>query len=79
MSVDDRAHAFERFWRSPGSSSDGFGLGLAIVEQLARNSGGRVRLDAGPDGRGLDAVVLLPTFTASSPHPNEALIGPSVR
>jgi signal transduction histidine kinase len=79
MSADDREHAFERFWRSPGSGGDGFGLGLAIVEQLARNSGGRVRLEAGPDGRGLDAIVVLTALTSSSPQLNEALIGPSVR
>jgi len=63
MSPEARARAFERFWRParhPGAN-EGFGLGLAIVDQLARHSGGRVRLDDGPDGVGLDAVVTLPT------------------
>jgi signal transduction histidine kinase len=60
MSPEARAHAFERFWRPPGSGGGkGFGLGLAIVDQLARSCGGAARLDPGPDGRGLDAVVRL--------------------
>jgi len=57
MSEAQRAEATERFWRSPGSQSKGFGLGLAIVAQLAGSSGGRVELDAGPRGRGLQVTV----------------------
>ena len=67
MAATARAHAFERFWRpehAGGTNGDGFGLGLAIVEQLARHSKGHARLDAGPNGVGLDAVVTLPTATA---------------
>lgn len=67
MTPEDRARAFERFWR-PAQEHDrngeGFGLGLAIVDQLARRSGGHARLDPGPDARGLDAVVTLPTSAA---------------
>ena len=59
MSPEVRAHAFERFWRAPAASGKGFGLGLAIVDQLARSCGGEARLEPGPDGRGLDAVVRL--------------------
>jgi signal transduction histidine kinase len=59
MAPEVRAHAFERFWRPPGTTGHGFGLGLAIVEQLAHACGGDARLDPGPDGRGLDAVVRL--------------------
>ena len=72
MSADAREHAFERFWRQAGRSgdhlADGFGLGLAIVEQLATSCGGSARLDAGPGGVGLDAVVTLrpaPTGTSA--------------
>jgi signal transduction histidine kinase len=63
MDADARAHAFERFWRPTGAPNDrtgtGFGLGLAIVAQLAAQSGGQARLEPGPDGVGLDAVVSL--------------------
>jgi signal transduction histidine kinase len=65
MVAEARAQAFERFWRpsrAPGRAvGDGFGLGLAIVDQLARSCGGSARLDPGVDGVGLDAVVVLRT------------------
>lgn len=59
MSPDVREHAFERFWRAPDATGKGFGLGLAIVDQLARSCGGEARLEPRPDGHGLDAVVRL--------------------
>jgi signal transduction histidine kinase len=61
MSADARAHAFERFWRPARAArpSEGFGLGLAIVHELAAQCGGSARLDPGA-GVGLDAVVTLP-------------------
>lgn len=59
MPPEERARAFERFWRAGSSTGGGFGLGLAIVARLAEQCGGEARLDHGPDGRGLDAVVSL--------------------
>lgn len=69
MDPGSRVHAFERFWRPAGDSTthDGFGLGLAIVAQLAAQSGGRARLEAGPGGIGLDAVVTLRRTPAPPP------------
>jgi signal transduction histidine kinase len=57
MNPEERAHAFERFWRGRGEQDRrGSGLGLAIVAQLAGASGAHARLDA-REGGGLDAVV----------------------
>ena len=60
MTEDERAHAFDPFWRGTHEFS-GSGLGLAIVEQLARTSGGTVTLEQSPAG-GVDARV---TFDAA--------------
>lgn len=76
MPAEDRAHAFDRFWRpsrdAGPSSESGFGLGLAIVHQLAHRCGGDAHLDAGPGGVGLDASVSLtavpaPRFETADP------------
>jgi signal transduction histidine kinase len=58
LDADGREHAFDRFWRR--GTTEGSGLGLAIVRELAQAAGGGARLDPGPGGRGLDAVVVLP-------------------
>lgn len=56
---EDRARAFDRFWRGPTATREGAGLGLAIVEQLVRLSGGSTELREADTG-GVDAVVRLP-------------------
>jgi signal transduction histidine kinase len=65
MSEADRRRAFDRFWRASDTHHDGTGLGLPIVEQLTRASGGHVALDPAP-GRGIDAVVRLRPATTST-------------
>lgn len=57
LSEEERARAFDRFWRGR-SSGPGSGLGLAIVRRLATADGGEAELRAAPAG-GLDAVVRL--------------------
>jgi signal transduction histidine kinase len=57
MSAEQRARAFDRFWRA-GSGGGGSGLGLAIVRKLVEADGGDVELAEAPGG-GLDAVVRL--------------------
>ncbi len=54
-----RAAAFAPFHRLSGSV-DGAGLGLAIVQRIAHLHGARVKLEAGPDGRGLAVAVHFP-------------------
>jgi signal transduction histidine kinase len=64
MTPEQRARAFDRFWRedsNPGQLG-GSGLGLAIVQKLVHADGGSVALLAAPSG-GVDAVVLLPVST----------------
>ena len=58
LTEEQRARAFDRFWRGPGAEG-GAGLGLAIVRRLVEADHGRVRLDAEPGG-GLAVVVDLP-------------------
>lgn len=51
LSEEDRARAFERFWRGKNTeNAAGTGLGLTIVRQLAVASGATVELLTRPDG-----------------------------
>ncbi len=60
MTREEARRAFERFWRADAARSRaGHGLGLALVEQIARAHGGRVSL-ASTVGEGTTVSVLLP-------------------
>ena len=52
-----RRKVFERFYRIPGQDSHGSGLGLSIAERAAARNGATIRLEDGPDGRGLKVIV----------------------
>ena len=56
IAPDLRSRALERFYRLPGSPGDGCGLGLTIVQEIARRHGSRLELHAA-DGGGLRARV----------------------
>ena len=62
MSAEQRARAFDRFWRAVPGRRDrgGFGLGLAIVRQLVTADGGAVELDTAPEGGLAVVITLLP-------------------
>ena len=61
MTPEQRARAFDRFWRARPERRErgGFGLGLAIVCRLVEADGGTVTLDDAPEG-GLAVVIVLP-------------------
>lgn len=58
MTDDDRARAFDRFWRAERTPTEGTGLGLAIVRRLVQSDGGSIELRSAAGG-GLDVVITL--------------------
>lgn len=52
-----RNKVFERFYRIPGQDQEGSGLGLAIAESAATRNHANLRLEDGPHGNGLSAIV----------------------
>ena len=59
-----RSRVFGRFHRVPGTTVTGSGLGLSLVQAVARGHGGQVALEDGPGGAGLRIVVRLPALPA---------------
>ena len=68
MSPERRATAFTRFWKAPDTQKrvGGFGIGLAIVQQLVVNDGGEVELLEAPTG-GVDAHIKLRSAARGPP------------
>jgi two-component system sensor histidine kinase TctE len=56
IAAADRERVKERFVRLPGQAANGCGLGLAIVDEIARRHGAALRLEDGP-GAGLRATL----------------------
>jgi two-component system OmpR family sensor kinase len=54
---EERSRVLDRFYRRPGTSPPGSGLGMAIVKAIADTHGATLELDAGPDGTGLGVSV----------------------
>jgi two-component system sensor histidine kinase TctE len=57
----ERARVRERFYRRPGSAGSGAGLGLAIVEEIARVHGARFSIEHGAGGTGSRMRVRFPS------------------
>lgn len=60
---DDLHHVFDKFWRSrrtEQTQTKGTGLGLFIARELARASGGDLRVESDGVGKGATFVLVLP-------------------
>ncbi len=61
ISDDDRAHVFDRFWRSASARAlPGSGLGLSIVAQVVSELEGTVSVDNDPELGGARFTITLP-------------------
>ena len=59
MSVETAAHVFDRFYRAPGQTKAGAGLGLAIAREIVVAHGGTITCTSTP-GQGSEFHFLLP-------------------
>jgi len=57
---EDRERVFERFYRVLGTGSEGCGLGLAIVREIALSHQGEATLSSGTGGTGTLVSITLP-------------------
>ncbi|GAB3628140.1 two-component sensor histidine kinase [Pandoraea terrae] len=61
LTEDECLLALQRFWRKPGAATTGSGMGLSIVDAIARRYGGSFELGPGKDDVGLVASLRLPS------------------
>jgi two-component system OmpR family sensor kinase len=71
IAPEERQRVFDRFYRPPGMSASGSGLGMAIVKAIGEAHGASIALDGGPGGQGLAVTVSFPFAFApvGSPAP----------
>lgn len=67
--LEERERVFERFYRLRQDRSDGCGLGLPIVREIAIASEADVTLSDPPEGTGLIVTVTFPTRREARPKP----------
>lgn len=58
--LDEREQIFERFYRLPGSTGNGCGLGLAIVREIALLHRADVNIESGSEGGGTIVKLRIP-------------------
>ena len=56
-------HLFERFYRAPGATAEGSGLGLALVKEVADRHGATIHVES-EQGKGSCFTVLFPGIGA---------------
>jgi two-component system OmpR family sensor kinase len=59
--ADERSRVLDRFYRRPGTSPPGSGLGMAIVKAIADAHDATLELDSGPGAQGLAVSVRFPS------------------
>lgn len=57
IAVAERERVFDRFYRMPGATERGSGIGLSLVAQIAACHGARVEWGPGLDGRGVGITI----------------------
>ncbi|HET6553256.1 MAG TPA: sensor histidine kinase [Dyella sp.] len=62
--AEERARVRERFYRGAGSKTDGCGLGLAIVDEVARVHNARLSIHDGSTGKGTRMRIDFPAIKA---------------
>lgn len=60
VAPEQRARLTDRFFRVEGSGVEGSGLGLSIVDRIAKRYRGAVEIGEGLDGKGLGITIRLP-------------------
>ncbi len=67
MDEQDRAHAFDRFYRGDARTiAEGSGLGLAIAKRVVERSSGSIALESTP-GHGTTVTLTLPLAQTATP------------
>ena len=72
IAAHERERVFERFYRVEGNEGEGSGLGLSIVQEIARSCHATVALDEARGGRGLEVTVSFPPAMAPRAPPPAA-------
>jgi two-component system sensor histidine kinase TctE len=63
IAAEEHARVLQRFYRVPGTTGEGNGLGLAIADEIARAHRTQLLLDSGAQGRGLRVRVTFEAVT----------------
>jgi two-component system OmpR family sensor kinase len=60
VAPEEHKRVFDRFYRPPGTSPPGSGLGMSIVKAIADAHGASIALDTGPNHQGLAVTISFP-------------------